>query len=277
MTLETDVAAHYGSDSLLDRIKAALAEAGADPEAPTLEDLKPVDEFHTGGMQATEALLAQLDIGPATRVLDIGSGIGGTARAVAALHGGQVTGIDLTPAFVETAAALSRLVGLADRTRFVTGSALDLPVQDGSVDLALLMHVGMNIADKPRLFAEARRALAPGGTFAIFEVMAGPEPGPLAFPVPWSAVPETSFVEPPAVYRDAAGAAGFEIVSERDRTDFALAFFEKVFARIEAEGPPPVGIHLLMGPTAREKIANYVDNLKAGRIAPVEMICRVSG
>jgi SAM-dependent methyltransferase len=278
MAVEQDVARHYGSGGgtgdLLDRIRAGLRGAGVDPARALPADLKPVDEFHTGGMEATDALLDQLEIGPGTRVLDIGCGIGGTARAIAERYGARVTGVDLTPEYVAAAAELSRTVGLDDRVRFQTGSAVALPVGDGGFDLALLLHVGMNIEDKPGLFREARRALVPGGTFALFEVMQGGRDEALAFPVPWAARPETSFVAPPDVYRDAALAAGFEIVAERDRTDFARAFFDKVMARVEAEGPPPLGIHLLMGETAREKIANYVENLKAGRIAPTELICR---
>lgn len=73
---------HYQTEDLLGRIRAALKEAGADPTAPSPDDLKPVDEFHTGGLEATEALLSQLEIGPDMTVLDLGSGIGGTAREV---------------------------------------------------------------------------------------------------------------------------------------------------------------------------------------------------
>jgi hypothetical protein len=63
------------------------------------------------------------------------------------------------------------------------------------------------------------------------------------------------------------------LVEERSRTEFALRFFEGVFAAMEkAGGPPPLGIHLLMGPTAGQKLKNFVANLTARRVAPVEMI-----
>src|SRR5690606_33691687 len=110
---------------------------------------KAVDEFHIGGAEATAALLDQLDIGPDTRVLDIGSGIGGPARTIAERTGARVTGVDLTPDFVETARSLTETVGLS--ADFVVGSALDLPFADAAFDLATLIHVGMNIPDKPRL------------------------------------------------------------------------------------------------------------------------------
>lgn len=272
--LEDRVASHYSVDDMLRAIRDALKTAGADPDAPQPDDLKPVDEFHTGGLEATDDLLDQLDIGPGTRVIDIGCGIGGTARHVAARSGAHVHGIDLTPAFVETATALSRMSGLADRTSFAMGSALDLPVADGSADMALMFHVGMNIEDKDRLFAEAARVLAPGGRFALFDVMKTSD-RPLAFPFPWAEEPGFSFVDTPERYRSAAGKAGLEPVSERNRHAFAVDFFDRVFARMEqAGGPPPLGIHLLMRDTAKQKIQNYVTHLGAQDIAPVEMIFR---
>ena len=272
--LEDKVAAHYTTDALYDRILAAVAAAGGDPAAPRAEDLKGVDEFHTGGLLATEALLAQLTIAPETRVIDIGSGIGGTARHIALATGASVTGFDLTPDYVETATRLSALVGLDGQTSYITGSALDMPLADGAADLATMFHVGMNIADKPRLFYEAMRVLAPGGTFALFDVMQTGA-GDIPFPVPWAEEAGFSHVAAPDVYRAAAEAAGFESVAERARGDFALEFFRNVFAAIEKAGaPPPVGIHLLMRETAGQKIQNYVAAVEAGTIAPVEMIFR---
>lgn len=272
--LEQAVAEHYTTDALLDRINAALKAAGADPDSPKPEDLKPVDEFHTAGIDATHALLGQLDISGETRVLDIGCGLGGTARTIAALHGASVTGIDLTPLFVETALALTEMVGLSERLDFRVGSATELPVDSSEFDVAVMLHVGMNVADKAQLFREAARVLKPGGTFAVFDVMAGASPGQLLLPVPWSEGPETTFVEAPSVYRAAAEAAGFACISERDRSEHARAFFARVRAAIAASGPPPLGIHLLMRDTAGQKIENYVSCLDSGRIAPTEMIFR---
>lgn len=275
MTVEATVADHYTTGALFDRVKAALVELGTAPGKATASDLKACDEFHTGGAAATEELLKRLIVTAETRVLDIGSGIGGPARFFADRFGCHATGIDLTQEFVDCASELSQLVGLSDHTSFLQGSALDLPFDDGAFDLALLLHVGMNIEDKTALFAEARRVLAPGGTFAIFDVMAGPVAKDLVFPLPWSTVPDTSFVRPPATYRKAASAAGFHVDVETDQTRFAKDFFAEVFTQIAAKGPSPLGIHLMMGPTAGEKIQNYVANLEAGRIAPTETIFRV--
>ncbi|RBW61805.1 class I SAM-dependent methyltransferase [Ruegeria sp. A3M17] len=275
--IEQAVAQHYTTGALTERVREALKASGIDPNAATVADLKAGDEFHTGGVLATDNLFAQLSPTHATRVLDVGCGIGGTSRYIVDRYDSTVTGVDLTPEFVETATALSQIVGHSEKTSFLVGSALDLPVPDAGFDLAVMMHVGMNIDDKAGLFAEASRALARDGVFALFDVMGGGVDEPLAFPLPWSTVAETSFVDAPEVYRDAASAAGLELVAEADRTEFALTFFEEVFARIAESGPAPLGIHLMMGETAPEKFQNYVTNLKAGRIRPTEMIFKKSG
>jgi SAM-dependent methyltransferase len=277
-TVEGRLLTHYTTAGLLERIKTGLRQAGADPDHPRPDDLKPVDEFHTGGAEATDALLARLEIGQNTRVLDIGSGLGGTARAIATRYSARVTGVDLTPAFVETATELSRMAGIGARTDFIVGSATAIPVGEAAFDIALLLHVGMNISDKLALFREVRRVLAAHGMFAVYDVMLGDNGAALQFPVPWSSERSTSFVHHPDVYRDAATAAGFVLIAERDRIEFAHAFFDKVNASNEARGgPPPLGIHLLMGEAAGLKIENYLAMLNDGRIRPVEMIFRARG
>ena len=270
--IERIVADHYGSGRVMEGIREALRRAGVGAGPLTERDLKPVDEFHTGGVEATEALLAQLDIGPTSRVLDLGSGIGGTARLVAGRYGAQVVGVDLTEEYVAVARELSRLTGLDSLTRFERGSVTALPVADASADVALLQHVGMNIADKAALFREAARALAPGGVLAVFEVMAGADPAPPAYPLPWAASAEASFVAAPDAYLAAAEAAGFRLRARRDRSAYAVEFFRRLTARISRDGPPALGLHLLMGPDGRTKVANYLASLEAGNLAPTEMI-----
>ena len=261
---------------MADRIKAGLEAQGIDPAKATVADLKAADEFHTGGLEATEALLDQLDLKPGLDVLDIGSGIGGVSRVLASRFEAQVTGVDLTAEFVDTARDLTAMVGLSEQITYHNASATKIPVADASADLALLIHVGMNIPDKPGVFAEAARVLRPGGTFAVFDVMAGKTDGPLVYPLPWSTAEDTSFVAPPETYRSAAKAAGFAPVAERDRTEFANTFMARAAARVAEDGPGPFGVHLMMGPTAKDKMQNYMANLNAGRIAPTEMIFRAA-
>lgn len=270
------VSTHYARVGLIETIRSALETLGRSTASVTLDDLAPVDEFHMGGREATEQLVGQLGLAADDRVLDVGCGLGGAARVVAARHGCRVTGIDLTAGYVEAGTALCRWTGLDRRIDLHHGSALAMPFADARFDAAYMMHVGMNVADKAALCAEVRRVLRAGATFGLYDVTRTGE-GDLVYPLPWADAAENSVVATPAAYRATLEEAGFEVLRERDRRDFALDFFARMRARAEAAGgAPPLGIHLLMGDGARAKVENMVASLAAGRIAPIEIIARVA-
>lgn len=272
MDTEQKVAAHYGRPDLEATLIRGLAAAGLDPERLTPDDLAPVDEFHLGWRPATVEFVRAAAFPSDAHVLDIGSGIGGPARYFADKAGLRVTGIDLTPEFVALGNSLTRRCGLSDRVDFRTASALALPYPDGAFDGAYTIHVAMNIEDKPRLFAEARRVLKQGATLAVYDVMRGPAPGDLPYPMPWSATPDTSFVVSPDAYRRMIEAAGFTILSERDRSAFVADVIRAVREQSEREGPPPLSRHILSGPDWQQRSANVAAALKSGLVAPYEII-----
>ena len=276
MEIEQAVARHYAHGSLEETILSALAAAGKDLNRLTPKDLAPVDEFHVGGRQATIAFAQEFGLRPGMRLLDIGCGLGGAARYFADAHGCQVTGIDLSGEYVGVANALAARVGLAERVSCQAGSALALPFAPGSFDAACMFHVGMNIEDKSRLFAEVRRVLAPSGLFGIYDVMRLAA-GELSYPVPWASGPESSFVADAATYQRLLAAAGFEVLKQRDRRDFALEVFGLMRTRGAAGGPGPLGLHLVMGANAGQKVKNMIADISAGLITPTELICRVTG
>jgi SAM-dependent methyltransferase len=273
MPRETAVASHYTLGNLLAAIEAGVAKLGKTPATVTVEDLAPVDEFHMGGRPASEHFLDRFAITQTMHVLDVGCGLGGAARFVADRYGARVSGIDLTPEFVATGQALNDWVGLGDRITLEQGSALGMPFEDETFDAAYTMHVGMNIADKRALFAEAARVLKPGAVFGVYDVMRIGE-GPLAYPVPWASSSDDCALAEPDAYRAALSANGLSLEEEVERRDFAVAFFAAMMARVAEHGPPPLGLHVLLGETRADKLESMVDALNASRIAPVEMIAR---
>ncbi len=271
------VAGHYTQGNLLDAILAGVERLGKSTDTVTVDDLVPVDEFHIGGRRATESLFEMVGIAPDDHVLDVGCGLGGASRFVAQRYGCRVTGIDLTQEYIETGNALCSWVGLADQITLEQGNAMELPYSDGAFDKAYMLHVGMNIANKQMLTAELYRILKPWGVLAIYDVMRVSD-GDLLFPVPWATTEEESAVSTPEEYRDALRAAGFSVTVERNRHDFAMDFFAKLqTATAAAEGPPPLGLNVLMGETAQLKIKNMIANISQNIVAPVEIVSVKAG
>src|SRR5205823_4563760 len=126
------------------QILAALAASGKDLDQLTADDLAPLDQFHGGGKGATERLARLAALTSDTRVLDVGGGLGGPARTMAAQFGCRVTVIDLTESYVRAAEVLTVRLGLAERVTHRAGNALELPFDDGSFDLVWTQNSGMN-------------------------------------------------------------------------------------------------------------------------------------
>jgi len=266
------VATHYTHGALLRAILDGVQRLGKSPDTVTVEDLGPVDEFHIGGRVATKSFLDQLEIAADDHVLDVGCGLGGASRFAAQQYGCRVTGIDLTHEYVKTGEVLCSWVGLDNRITLEQGDATATSYSDGAFDKLYMMHVGMNIANKKALASELRRVMRPGGRLGIYDVMRVGD-GDLSFPVPWATTPEESDVCSPDEYKAALEAAGLRVIAERNRSAFALEFFSQLQARAgNAGGPPPLGLHILMGDATAEKIKNMVENVSQNRVAPVELV-----
>jgi ubiquinone/menaquinone biosynthesis C-methylase UbiE len=269
--MNSHVANHYACSELVAAIRDGLARLGKTESTVTAEDLAPVDEFHIGGRAATKELAEQLALSASDRVLDIGCGLGGPARQIAAQYGCHVTGIDLTPDYVEAGNALSGWLRLEGRVALQYGDALALPFADGSFTAAYMLHVGMNIADKNALFAQLARVLRAGARFAIYDVMRTGD-GAMSYPLPWASTADENAIATPSYYRDALAGAGFDIVSEQERHDVATKYFARQRAQVAVE--PALGVHTLMGSRRPDMVRNMSESISDGRIAPVEMIAR---
>ncbi|NJD33733.1 MAG: methyltransferase domain-containing protein [Betaproteobacteria bacterium] len=266
------VANHYTHGGLLNAIRDGIAKMGKTIASVNIDDLAPVDEFHIGGRVATQSFLDQLDIGPSHHVLDVGCGLGGGSRFAARTYGCRMTGVDLTREYVETGNALCSWVGLSDKISLQIGNATALPHPNEAFDRAYMLHVGMNIADKELLISELHRVVRPGAKIGIYDVMRVND-GDLTFPVPWAAGPESDSVASVPTYKAALERSGFNIIAERNRRDFALEFFAQLQAKVAgANGPPPLGLHILMGSTAPIKVKNMIENISRNVIAPVEIV-----
>ena len=271
--INTSVQAHYTRSGLGGLILAALEKAGKDLDRLTPEDLAPIDEFHIRGRAATLELARAAKVDPTKRVLDVGSGVGGTTRCLAREFGCRVTGIDLTDEYCSAAAMLADRIGLAGLVDYRQGDATRMPFPDASFDIVWTEHAAMNIPDKPRLYREMHRVLKPGGTLAIYDVLAGPS-GPVLFPVPWARTPEASFLSTPDELRSLLADAGFTLEVWLDATDTARAWFVALAEKIRKEGVAPLGFHVLLGSEFPDMAQNQRRNLEEARIVLAQIVAR---
>lgn len=271
--LNQNIQEHYARPDLGQRILDALEKAGKDINRLTPADLAPIDEFHIRGRAATLELARSAGLDSTKKVLDVGSGLGGSSRCLAREFGCQVTGIDLTDEYCRVAEMLSERAGLSTHVEFLQGDALELPFADATFDVVWTEHAAMNIPDKARLYGEMHRVLKPGGTLAIYDILAGPA-GPVHFPVPWARTPETSFLVTPDELRRALEQAGFGIVDWADTTDAARKWFASLAEKIAKEGLPPLGFHLLLGPDFKAMAQNQRRNLEQGRIVLAQVVAK---
>jgi cyclopropane fatty-acyl-phospholipid synthase-like methyltransferase len=153
--------------SQVERIHNELQAAGIGREGPLkVSDLSPFDQYHYHGTAAVDHAVARLKLTAESRVLEIGSGIGGPARHLAERCGCKVTALELQPDLNALAESLTQRCSLDDRVTHVCGDALKVPLEAGAYDAVVSWLALYHIADHDALFARIAAALKPGG--AIF-------------------------------------------------------------------------------------------------------------
>jgi len=261
---------HYGQSELSAKILAALQEAGKDIDALTREDLSPVDEYHGGGLEATRKLAKLAKLREGMQVLDVGSGIGGPARTLAAEFGCRVTGVDLTEEFCRTAVVLTNLLDLSDLATFRQGNALDMPFEDESFDIVWTQGVLMNIEDKKRLFERMYWVLRSDGRLALQTELAGTG-GELLYPNYWAEDASTSFFIPPDECHSLLLKSGFKELVWRDISSKMIKGSPKRRAK---RTKVPIGFSVMAKSEAQERVwaENGRRNLQEGRMVVVRAV-----
>jgi ubiquinone/menaquinone biosynthesis C-methylase UbiE len=266
---------YYDGPDLHETVFTALRAAGRDTEAIDSNDLAGIDEFHALGRAGTLALAELAKVAPGERVLDVGAGLGGPARALARHYGAHVTAAEPTERFANLARTLTERAGLSDRVTVVHTDGSVLPFPDASFDLAWTQAVWQSVENKHALAAEIRRVLTPGGRLAMFELVG--DGRDLHFPVPWGNSPADSFVPTEPELKDVLDRASLRVGEWLDGEDAQTAL---VAAASDSErmtiGLPGVSLDLLM-PDHTERMASLARNVEDGRISVLLAILSPTG
>ena len=271
----SEVIDHYQGSNLYDSILGGLRKAGLDLDNLSPENLSAADEFHIGGTEATDFVCNKVEDFAGHKLLDVGCGIGGPARFISNRVGCEVVGVDLTPDFVKTGNLLTDLVSMKNAVTLMEGNAAELSFSPNSFDAAYMMHVGMNISNKIGAFKEVNRVLKDRGLFVIYDVMCLKEQQ-LTYPLPWASSKAGSAVEGPEIYQSILETEGFTVTEIEIKRDFAIGFFENMMKKMEG-GPPPLGLHLVMGSNTAVKVQNVHRQIVDGLLAPVLMVAKKRG
>jgi len=275
--MSKDVSAHYsGSGGLAEKIADSLRSAGKDLDKLTAADLEAIDEFHFRGRAATLELARQMRLHDGSRVLDIGSGLGGTARTLASEYNCHVVGLDLTQEFCDAAAVISGWVNMDQQVAFQQGDATNPPFADHHFDAAITVHVAMNIPAKDKLYEQTRRVLKPGGIFAVYDILQG-EGGEAMYPAPWAREPSISYLATADEMKLLLSGAGFKILDVHDSTAESLNWLETRTKRLAQSGPSPITTKVLFGDEFSQMTQNQKRGLTERRIRTVSFICEAPG
>jgi len=263
---------HYSASDIEARILAGIRAAGLNPEQRlSPEELGALDHFHTGGLRASRELLEVTQIRTEDCVLDIGAGLAGSARLLASAVGCRVDCVEMSPDYCAGAALLNRLTGLEGRIKVHQASALDLPFPDGSFDVVWMQNVGMNIADKRRLYEEISRVLKPGGRYAFQEMAAG-KVATSYFPLPWATDPADNFLVSAEEMRSVLGGCGFIAELFEDTSDTHLS---RALANATPAAPGQLGLAVFVDNLA-QKAANARRSLEEGQVRLVRGVFRLN-
>lgn len=148
----------------VERIHNDLKAAGFGENDPlTVADLSPFDQYHYFGTDAVDDAAERLGIGAGSRVLEVGSGIGGPARHLAERTGCRVTALELQSDLDALARSLTARCGLSGQVEHACGDVLAHPLPGRAYDAVVSWLALYHVPDQAALFSRCADTIASGG------------------------------------------------------------------------------------------------------------------
>ena len=150
----------------VDRIFNELREIGKSTSSTLLvEDLTKFDQLHYHGTDAIDIFIEKLEINEKTKILDVGSGIGGPARYIANKTGAEITAIELQSDQNNLAKDLTKKCGLSNKVNHICGDILDYDFKNQTFDAVVSWLTLYHIANHEILLKKLFDLLNPNGFF----------------------------------------------------------------------------------------------------------------
>ena len=268
----TDIENFWTRGDLYSRINQAMSDSGLNNKKLEIEDLFPIDQYHARGIGATKDLGKRMPITKNQKILDVGCGLGGPARYYAKEFKCHITGVDITPSFIEIGNRFNRLTSMSTMVDLYVGNGEKLEFEDEVFDGAYSQHVTMNISDRMKFFSEIYRVLKKGSFFAFTEHGLGPEGDPI-FPLPWADNQDMSFLLPLENTNAILKEIGFQNIKIIETGDKYIAGYEKLIQKQPKSEKPTLGIHVIGGSSMHERSINSMRSIKENRTLPFEIVC----
>ena len=273
MISKSDIENFWTRGDVFSRVHQAMSEAGLINKKLEIEELFPIDQYHARGIAATVDLGKRMPISKNQKIIDIGCGLGGPARYYAKEFKCFITGIDITPSFIEIGNEFNRLTSMSDNVELLVGNGEVLDFDNETFDGAYSQHVTMNISNREKFFSEAFRVLKKDSFFAFTEHGLGPEGNPI-FPLPWANSLEMSFLLPPQKTILILKDIGFSDIKIIETAEKYISGYEKLI-KLKSENKKPVlGIHVIGGESMSERSRNSMQSIKENKTLPFEIVCK---
>ncbi|BBB26628.1 class I SAM-dependent methyltransferase [Amphritea japonica] len=279
-----DIDNHYSGQMDEDALLAQLRERY--PRGPTVYQLAPIDQLHIGGIKASEKLLLQLQEIQPKKILEVGSGVGGLMRLIST-HiqekdaSVEITGIDITHRFNTLNSSISQLFKKDSAIRVATCDAQQLPFADNSFDCIIFQHSLLNIPNTEHCLQECRRVLDSNGNLLLHEVLQGPHPEQMRYPVPWARAAEQSHLITLTELTNLLTSSGFTLDHTDHWSEEALAWRKRQANKEtnpenrSTDRIPPISPTQILGDDFNKMAPNLIANLSSGSIEVWQLSCRL--